>query len=155
MALALMKEDGRSLEALVRQIEELLAPSDFVVRSNDKVYDDDGNQIAEFDIEVIGSFGSTQMRWLIECRDRKGSGSAPGSWIEQLHGRKVRFGYNKVTAVSASGFSPSAINAGGLLGIELRTVGKIGIDDIRSWLELREMTHYARYARVDQLEGTS
>ena len=77
-------------------------PEGIRVTTNDKIYNDEGIQIAEFDIEVRGKLGSMDFSWLIECRDRPSSGPAPGSWIEQLLGRRTRFGFNKVTAVSTT-----------------------------------------------------
>ena len=76
-ALPTMIKDGKSLEALVRQIEELLLPTGFKVTSNERIYNDEGIQIAEFDVEVRGKLGTTDIAWLIECRDRPGSGPAP------------------------------------------------------------------------------
>src|ERR671918_3202396 len=100
-----MTNTGKSLEKLVKQIEELLLPKGFYIRSNERVYNDEGIQIAEFDIEITGMLGSTPIKWLIECRDRPAQGPAPGSWIEQLVGRRARFRIDKVTAVSTTGFS--------------------------------------------------
>ena len=79
-------------------------PVGFEVKSNERVFNDGGIQIAEFDIEIRGKVGTTMIAWLIECRDRPAQGAAPGSWIEQLVGRRNRFGFNKVTAVGVSEF---------------------------------------------------
>ena len=103
-----MSGEGQHLENLVRQVEELLLPKGFSVAGNSRVYNDENVQIAEFDIEVRGRLGSTYISWLIECRDRPGSGPAPGSWIEQLVGRRDRFRFSKVTAVSTTGFALGA-----------------------------------------------
>lgn len=113
---------GKSLEQLVRSIEEFLLPKGFKVEPNEKVFDDSGNQIAEFDITISGTVGSSSIRWLIECRDRPSEGAAPGSWIQQLSGRKQQFKFDKVFAVSTTGFSPAAVNAAESGNIVLRTV---------------------------------
>jgi hypothetical protein len=100
-----MANDGKKLEQLVAFVEEVLLPAGMKVEARRLVYDEDGFLIAELDIEITGKVGSTDFSWLIECRDRPSSGPAPASWIEQLYGRKDRFNFNKVTAVSTSGFS--------------------------------------------------
>lgn len=121
---------GKVLERIVTSIEKLLLGTGFIVTPNDKVFDDEGNQIAEFDIRIEGKVGSTSFKWLIECRDRPSKGPAPGSWIEQLSGRKRRFGFDKVIAVSTTGFSPAAKMAAKDLNIALREV--ISVQEISS-----------------------
>lgn len=133
-----MADDGKQLEILVRQVEELLLPQGFTVTGRNQVFNDEGVQIAEFDIEIRGRLGSTDIVWLIECRDRSEAG--PGSWIEQLVGRRDRFGFNKVTAVSTSGFAPGATQYAREAGIELRTVQEISANDVSSWLGVRALT---------------
>jgi len=100
-----MAQNGRQLEGLVAFVERCAPTQGFEVRTNERVFNEDGIQIAEFDIDVRGKVGSTEIAWLIECRDRPADGPAPSSWIEQLVGRKEhRFAFNKVTAVSTTGF---------------------------------------------------
>lgn len=132
-------KSGKELEALIQQIETFFLPDNFDIKGNEKVYNDEGDQIAEFDIEIHGKLGSTDISWLIECRDRPSQGAAPGSWIEQLVGRKNRFGFNKVTAVSTTGFSESASEYAEEKGIELRTLKEITPEDISSWFKLENM----------------
>jgi hypothetical protein len=128
--------DGKQLERFVSAVEEMLVPKGVDVSVSSKVFDDDGVQIAEFDIEISGKIGSVEMKWLIECRDRPSAGAAPGSWIEQLSGRRRLHRFNKVTAVSTTGFSPSAHHAAERLDIELRELKSADAKDL-SWL-LRE-----------------
>src|SRR3954468_23422948 len=115
-----MTSDGKSLEELVAFVEQTLVPQGFTVETNKRVYSDEGVQAAEFDVEIEGKFGSTPMRWLIECRDRPASGAATAAWIEQLAGRRDRFQFNKVTAVSSTGFTAEAKRYAAQVGIELR-----------------------------------
>ena len=115
-----MKPDGKQLESLVAFVEEKLVPDGFSVSKNERIYNDVGIQIAEFDIEIHGKIGSTEISWLIECRDRPSSGPAPASWIEQLVGRRTRFKFNKVTAVSTTGFASGASEFALSEGIEIR-----------------------------------
>lgn len=137
-----MGNDGKQLENLVRQVEELLLPQGFTVTPNRKVFNADGVQIAELDIEIGGRIGSTNLLWLIECRDR--DDPAPAAWIEQLVGRRDRFGYNKVMAVSTSGFTPGAIEYAEKAGIELRTVAEMRDDVLPRWLDLRHLNLHVR-----------
>jgi len=134
-----MTKTGTELEQLIRNIEEHLLPKSFQIESRKRVYNDDGIQIAEFDLEIRGRLGSTDLAWLIECRDRPSEGPGPGLWIEQLVGRRNRFGFNKVTAVSTTGFAEGAIQFAEDSGIELRTVKEITLESISSWFLAQEM----------------
>ncbi len=135
-----MSNDGSQLEALVAFVERTLVPQGFDVKTKQRVYNDESIQIAQFDVEVRGKVGSTAIAWLIECRDRPASGPAPGSWIEQLVGRRARFGFNKVTAVSTTGFATGAVEFAREQGIELREVASLTPDAFSSWLELRAIS---------------
>lgn len=132
-----MKSDGKQLEGLVSFVETTLLPQGFDVKTNERIYNDEGIQVAEFDIEIRGKVGSTSIAWLIECRDRPGQGPAPGSWIEQLVGRRIRFGFNKVTAVSTTGFAQGAIEFAQEQGIELREVKSLVAEEFADWLVIR------------------
>lgn len=140
--------NGRHLEALVAFVEEQMLPQGYDVKTNQRVYTDDGVHIAEFDVEIRGRLGTTDITWLIECRDRPGSGPAPGSWIEQLVGRRSRFGFNKVTAVSTTGFAEGAQEFAKLQGIELRVVEALTPDSF-SWLQLGHMLFQKRHASLE------
>lgn len=60
--------------------------------------------------------------------------------------RRDRFGFNKVTAVSTTGFSEEANIYAGDKGIELRTVKELTPEDISSWFQLEHMTLTRRIA---------
>ena len=139
-----MSSDGKQLETLVAFVERELLPPGFSVKSNERVFNDEGAQIAEFDIEVNGKVGSTTISWLIECRDRPGYGAAPGSWIEQLVGRRMRFGFNKVTAVSTTGFAAGAVDFAKQQGVELREVASLNPTEFKDWLHITEMRQVRR-----------
>lgn len=119
-------------------VEETLLPRGFRVSVNKKLYDDNGAQLAEFDIQVEGRLGSTEVRWLIECRDRPSDGPQGGDWIQQLAGRRGLFGFNKITAVSTSGFTHSARFAAEGLQVELREVTEQE-PDLFGWLKVQPM----------------
>lgn len=129
-----MANDGKALQDLVEVIEKLHLPEGFTVTTNRFVYDDEGDQIAELDIEIRGRVGSTDFAWLIECRDRPSQGAGPISWIEQLVTRRERLGFHKVTAVSSTGFAPGAAKFAEASGIELRGLREVTADSIIEWL---------------------
>lgn len=144
-----MKSDGKQLETLVSFVEKTLLPQGFDVKTNERVYNDEGIQIAEFDVEVRGKVGSTKIAWLIECRDRPSQGPAPGSWIEQLVGRRIRFGFNRVTAVSTTGFAEGVHEFAQREGIELREVKALKPEKLTQWLA---MSHFVFVQHVTKLE---
>lgn len=131
-----MTNTGKQLERLVQEIEEKLLPEGFDVSANERIFNDSGIQIAEFDVEITGYLGSTFIKWLIECRDRPSKGPAPGSWIEQLVGRRNRFKFSKVTAVSTTGFSKGAMEYAEREEIELRSVNSLTPESITDWFHL-------------------
>lgn len=143
-----MTSDGKQLEALVAFVEETLLPTGFKVTTNERVFNDEGIQIAEFDIEIRGKVGTTEIAWLIECRDRPTSGPAPGSWIEQLVGRRTRFGFNKITAVSTTGFAAGATEFALAQGIELREVKNLAPEEFADWLLIRHIHHITRHTTL-------
>jgi hypothetical protein len=156
-----MANNGRALESLVGEVERRLLGQGFEVKTNSKVRDEDGTQLAEFDVEIRGRVGSTDFSWLIECRDRPGSGPAPSAWVEQLYARRDRFNFNKVTAVSTTGFSEGAHRYAVEVGIELREVKDLSLESISPWLEIGEyrsivkkatLAHAVIYAAPDATE---
>lgn len=135
-----MENSGKELENFVGYIENILLPKGFTVSPREKIFDKDGNQIAELDLVISGTLSTTQFHWLIECRDRPSEGKAPISWIEQLFARRDRLNFNKVTAVSTTGFSSAAITYAQEKGIELRTIKEITREEIEDWFLVEEMT---------------
>lgn len=144
-----MTSDGKSLEALVAFVEQTLLPSGFDIKTNKLVRDGDGNLIAEFDVQIRGKVGSTEIAWLIECRDRPSDGPQPGAWIEQLVGRRDRFLFNKVTAVSTTGFAVGARNYAKEAGIELREVKSLSPEEFSSWMQLGALNYVHRRTTLD------
>lgn len=144
------KKDGKRLEELVASVEKALKDQGFQIVTNRRVYVD-GVQIAEFDVEVRGKVGSTDFSWLIECRDRPSSGPAPSAWIEQLYGRRERFRFNKVTAVSTTGFAAGAADFAESRGIELREVTEPSPDQL-AWLTLRFLENRTRIPKLDYVK---
>jgi hypothetical protein len=134
--MAAARNDGTQLESLVKLVEGIQLPAGFTLKTNRRLYDESGNQLVELDIVITGTIGSVTYRTLFECRDRPSEGKAEGAWIEQLYGRKYRYGFNEVIAVSTTGFAPSAIANSAELRIPLRTVDELTADQIRGFLPM-------------------
>ena len=143
-----MTRDGKHLEALVAFVEKTLVPAGFQVTTNDRVFNDDGVQIAELEVLVHGKIGTSEFQWLIECRDRPSNGAAPTSWVEQLVGRRTRFNLSKVTAVSTTGFAAGAREFAQTQGIELREVLALVPEHFADWLEVRYITNNVRHTNL-------
>ncbi|WP_434684949.1 restriction endonuclease [Pseudanabaena minima] len=128
----MLRKDGKKLEELVAEIEKIVASSGKTVEVNKRFYDDQGVQVAEFDIFITFSSDLGDHKWLIECRDRPSQGAVSGSWIEQLIGRKFLHQLDRVIAVSTTDFSPGAKLWAEEGNIELRTVNQVETPE--SWL---------------------
>jgi hypothetical protein len=131
--------DGKPLQNLAEFIETALHPVGFEVVTNWCEFDADGNLLAEFDIQFVGTHMNSGYKWLIECRDRPSQGAAPGSWIEQLVGRRSRFKFDKVTAVSSTGFAPGAAAYAAAEDIELKEVRSLTPQHFSDWLRLENI----------------
>jgi Restriction endonuclease len=135
-----MDKSGKEVEELVQSIEQQLLPQGFKVEPRQRIFNEAGEQIAELDLVISGTLGSSSVRWLIECRDRPSEGAAPISWIEQLVGRKERLLFDKVFAVSTTGFSSPARDFAKTKGIILRTVTQF--TDIKSDFMIQSLSYY-------------
>jgi hypothetical protein len=83
-----------------------------------------------------------------------------GDWIEQLVGRKDRFLFNKVTAVSTTGFTEGAREFAKERGIELREVRSLDAAELGDWMRLQFMMRVERrcdmgHASVNIEDGAS
>lgn len=148
-----MSDTGKQLEQLVREIESLLVPQGFTIESRERVFNDEGQQIAEFDIIISGNVGSSPVKVLLECRDRPSEGPAPGSWIEQLVGRRIRFKFDKVAAVSTTGFAAGAKEFADQVGIDLRSLTELNSDLITRWFRAQVFTRYAVLAHAQIIQA--
>lgn len=101
---------GNQLEMLVERIEKALLPAGFTVTRRERVFDEETRkQIAEFDVVISGKLGSSSLRWLIQCRDRPSAGRIGAPWLYELVGYRNRFQFDKVFAVSTTGFTDTLI----------------------------------------------
>lgn len=140
------RNSGKELERLIQEIERSLLPNGFEVVLNKTEFNETGDQIAEFDIVISGRLGSSLVKWLIECRDRPSQGPAPGSWLEQLAGRKRRFKFDKVIAVSTTGFAEGAREFAESEGISVRSVDRIS--EIGADFNIQEIRYYAHQVTI-------
>ncbi len=141
-----MRNDGKNLEALIGEIEKITNREDCNVEINQRKYDKEGKQLAEFDIILSFLEDGKKVEWLYECRDRKETNN--GGWIEQLIGRKSLNNFKKVTAVSTATFSPAAIHNAREGDIELRTVEHLPYPDQTIW---RNNTKFITYEKTGSL----
>ena len=139
--------DGKDLEHLVATIEGLLIPFGFSVTRNVRERDEDGVPLAEFDIAITGKLGSLPVSCLIECRDRPSEGPAPAAWIEQLVGRRSRFNWNQVMAVSTTGFTKAARRYAQEAEIELREFVEVE-PSVSDWLSALRIRRTERQHRL-------
>lgn len=126
------QNDGKSLEELVSELERVAVGSGRKVEIRRKLYNENGIQLAEFDIIVSAGEEDKKVEWLIECRNRPSQGAAEGGWIEQIYGRKHLNGFDRAIAVSTTGFSPSAIYYALRGNIELRLAEELSQPEM--WL---------------------
>jgi hypothetical protein len=146
-----MANDGKPLQDLTEFIERTLHPIGYEVVTNWCEFDADGNFLAEFDIQFIGTQQNSGLKWLIECRDRPSHGAAPGSWIEQLVGRRSRFNINKVTAVSSTGFAQGAAEYAARENIELKEVKSLSPQNFASWFQIPHLEVNEPNHKVEQV----
>lgn len=112
------KPDWEQFQDLVARIEKSLAPKGAVIQSPDRVKDLVTGRLREVDASIRFQVGSAPILITVECRKRKGV--QDDTWIEQLATKRSKIGAAKTIAVSATGFSDSAMKTAALHGIELR-----------------------------------
>ncbi|MBI3860996.1 MAG: hypothetical protein HY290_03790 [Planctomycetia bacterium] len=131
--MAAKQNDGTQLEEIVAQIEGMKLPPGFKVDLRHRVRDDEGIQLAELDVFIVGKVGTSTWTMLIECRDRPSEGRAPRSWIQQLVGRRDDLNLNNVMAVSSTGFARGVAKYAKAKGIELRTFKTLTAEAVSSY----------------------
>jgi hypothetical protein len=123
----------RDFEQLVARIEQCLVPKGAVVKSPDRIRDKVTNELREVDASIRFQVGSTPILIAIECRKRKPVQDV--TWIEQLATKSASIGAARMIAVSATGFSDSAVKLAQLHGIELRQFeDRIGEEIVQKFL---------------------
>jgi len=151
--------DGKSLEDFASTIEGLYLPEGFTVTTNVREYRD-GIQLAEFDIQITGRLGTCDVRWLVECRDRPSDGPQGTAWIEQLIARKGQYKFDKVIAVSSTGFTAGAELIANENDVQLRAVHELDADSIAEWIRpdamlFTERRCHLKHLGIDVAQDTS
>jgi hypothetical protein len=128
--MARRKPDSTStkFERQIERIHSLLKEEGDDVTWNDHIPDPDNpSQPRQIDVTIRRDGRTT----LIECRIHKNKQNV--KWIEELKGRKDSLNATGVIAVSASGFTPGAINKANRFGIILRSIYNLSEPEIRNW----------------------
>ena len=113
-----MPKRSNLFQNVVADLYAQLGGTDISVTESAILTDSDG-QPREVDILVEANLAGVQLRIGIECQDR--GRKAGVSWIEELYGKKMSLGLNKVVAVSRSGFAKTAIDKAERWGIDTKT----------------------------------
>ena len=151
-----MTTSWREFEQLVARIEESLAPTGAKVTSPDRVKDLVSGRLREVDASIRYNVGSAHILLPLEGRTRRGV--QDDTWIEQLATKRAKIGAAKTIAVSATGFSESAVKTAQLYGIELRTLqDRIGEEIVQQFVSGMKMsliiTDYSARTIAFELEG--
>jgi hypothetical protein len=153
-----MSTNWRDFEEMVAKIEQDLAPKGATVKSPDRVRDLVTGKLREVDASIRFDIGSTPVLITIECRKRRGV--QDDTWIEQLATKRDKIGAARTIAVSATGFSASAIKTAKLYSIELRSlkdrISEEIVQEFLSGLKFTVIVHeYATESITFQLDDDS
>ena len=142
--------EWRQFEELVARIEQSIGPRGAIVTSPDRIRDMTTGKLREVDASIRYRVGTVDILITVECRKR--SRKADDTWLEQLATKRAKLGAAKTIAVSAKGFSESAVLTARHHGIELRTLAAVESRDLIEWfLPTSGITHVFR--DVDELES--
>lgn len=123
---------GREWEILVAQLETLFAGPGFRVQSPENIRSARTGNIVKVDVTVRGRVGTQDILIAFECRDRKGNQGV--DWLQQLATRKQDIGASELVAVSSEGFTADAVREAAAYGVSLRTLSKLGVQDVANML---------------------
>ena len=126
--------EWREFERLVARIEADAGPRGMTVTSPDRIRCKTTGRLREVDASVRSQTGTVEILITIECRWRADIQDV--TWIEQLVTKKRAVGADHTIAVSAAGFSKNAQKVAAEIGISLRKISDVGIEDINSLLHL-------------------
>jgi len=133
-----MKNDGKSLEKIVRLIQETLKDKlDTVVHSNYKIENISGRK-REIDILVEAVINKIHLKIAIECKSYNKPVSVEK--IEAFQAKCLRIpAINKMLFVSESGYQIDAINAAKNFGIELYDLNSVDANTIQDWFIITQL----------------
>ena len=139
--MSLKKISAREFERLISRLHDLIEEHGTIIKWNDHI-DDPNTKGNKRQIDITIEKGGKKTH--IECRLHKAKQGSP--WIEQLYGRKVNLGVDTLIGVSSSGFSKPAINTAKKLGIILKDLRSIDIDEAINWG--KPLTIRAKFIRL-------
>lgn len=94
--------DWRTVELVVKRLEEVLSPVDALVTSPDHIRDLVTGQSREVDVSIRSRLGSMDVLIICECRNR--DGVEDSTWIEQVKTKRDDIGAHGAMVVSTAGF---------------------------------------------------
>jgi hypothetical protein len=128
--------DGRLLELIIQAIERLLAGVAVEIQSPEFIRDRDTESLREIDVAIRGKVGSSEVLGIVECRDRQGKQDV--RWIEEIESKRISVQANFAVAVSRSGFTNGAIKKASALGMNLRTLEDLAVEDFSDWFDCQD-----------------
>jgi len=127
---------GRLLELTIQAIERLLASANVQIQSPGLIPDRDTGRQREIDVVISGKIGSSEVLGIVECRDRQGRQDV--RWIEEIESKRASVRANFAIAVSSSGFTTGATQKAKALGISLRTLENLALEDFSNWFDCQD-----------------
>lgn len=137
----------KEFEALAAEIEKVLAPCDAIVTCPDRLPDIDTGELREVDASIKYEVGSIPILIILECRLRKAKQGT--MWIEQLATKRASVGAAKCVAISQSPFTKPAIRKAERLGVELRNLRRMKVQDIKSLAPTVSLHYQCKFERVN------
>jgi hypothetical protein len=153
-----MLRQGRELELLIEKLEKTVLPKGAKITSPGFIPDRITGVLREVDILIEHKVGTSQIRIIIECRDRNSIQDV--TWIEQIHTKVNDIRANKVIAVSSSEYTQPAKEKAQFYGIETRIYSEINHDIIKEWwkveyLDLRKKQFNIVSTHIDLIGSKS
>ena len=120
-----MPARSNPFQKLILRIHEQLAPAGIEVTVEESGFTEEPSSCAprETDVKIIMQTSSGTERIAIECRDHARVQEV--GWIDSLIGKYIDLGFDKVVAVSSSGFSSTALAKAEKFKIECRTLDEV------------------------------
>ena len=132
-----MSRKGREFELLIGKLEGIVLPEGAKITSPGFIKDRITGQLREVDILIEHNVGTSNIKIVIECRDR--TSIQDTQWIEQIHTKLNDINIHKAIVVSSSRFTQPAIEKAKFYNIETRTYEEITTDFIKSWWSIEQI----------------
>jgi hypothetical protein len=137
-----MPRKGREFELLIGKLENIVLPKGAKISSPGFIKDRITGQQREVDILIEHNVGTSNIKIVIECRDR--TSTQDTQWIEQIHTKLNDINVHKAIVVSSSRFTQPAIEKAKFCNIETRTYEEITTDFIKSWWSIEQIRVISR-----------